>query len=245
MNNCTNYANVTGAESPTNHIGGIAGINQGKIDNPTIQAYGMVTISSPTEGDIDKCYLGGLSGENNGGYIGNGNIYNNIKLVGGKANSIYTGGLVAYNTNNGTIENIDCYITVTGGTGTTIACTGGLVALNNAILSACKIRNNVTGGSANKTYTGGLVGMNDTNGNMIDSYTQQGCTVFAGTGTAINYTGIFVGNNTGTIYFCCQAGGNQSENEMDLVGNGSGPLSWEVEESKLSITQSTKQSIII
>lgn len=231
MNNCTNYANVTGAESPTNYIGGIAGINQGTIDNATIQAYGIVTISSPAGGNIDKCYLGGLSAENDGGHISYSNIYNNTQLVGGKANSIYAGGLVAYNTNDGEIKNTDCSIVVTGGTGTTIACTGGLVALNNAILSTCKIHNNVTGGSANETYTGGLVGMNETNGTMIDSYTQQGCTVFAGTGTVTNYTGIFAGKNAGKIYFCCYAGGNQSENDMVLVGNGNGPLSQEVEES--------------
>ena len=215
MNNCTNYANVTGAESPTNHIGGMAGINKGTIDNGTILSY--ANISSPTEGDINLCYLGGIAAENNGGNISY--SINYAKITGGNAKSIYVGGLVAHNTNNSIIENTNCRNTVTGGTGETISCTAGVVALNDGTLSSCTIHKDVTGGSANVCYTGGLVGMNDTNGIMIDSYTQMGCIITEGTGTT-NYTGIFAGNNVGKVYGCCYAGGNQSEADMDLIGNG-------------------------
>ncbi|MDL2247253.1 hypothetical protein LJC05_00795 [Bacteroides sp. OttesenSCG-928-J23] len=117
----------------------------------------------------------------------------NCSVTGTVNGAIYTGGMVGYS-NGGTIT--ACYAT---GTVTGTSNTGGLVGYNtgniNVItgtITACYATGDVTG---TDSYTGGLVGANDTS-NITACYATGAVT---GTGS---HTGALVGsNNAGTITY--------------------------------------------
>ena len=220
ISSCTNFAHVVGVECPNLLMGGITAENEGVLT----YCANYRNISSPDNADIEICYVGGIAGKNYSipslpnGIVSNCNNWQSVK--GGKADKIYVGGLVGKNYDEGTIENSECYGEVIGGTGVSLSYTGGLVALNNSTISQCKVRNNVIGGTADKTYTGGFVGYNNDKGVLMDVLTQMGCIVSAGTGTTTNYTGILVGYNIGKVWECCYSGSEQQpSDEMYFIGN--------------------------
>ena len=220
ISNCTNYADLVGVQCQNLLMGGITAENEGVLTN----CANNRNISSPESGDIETCYMGGIAGKNYSipslpnGIVSNCNNWQSVK--GGKAGKIYVGGLVGKNYDEGTVENSECYGEVIGGTGVSLSYTGGLVGLNNSTISQCKVRNNVIGGTADKTYTGGFVGYNNDKGVLMDVLTQMGCIVTAGTGATTNYTGILVGYNIGKVWECCYSGSEQQpSDEMYFIGN--------------------------
>ena len=113
---------------------------------------------------------------------------------------------------------------VTGGTGNSTY-TGGLVGLNQGIITASYATASVTGGTGTTNYTGGLVGLNH-EGSISASYATASVT--GGTG-GIASTGGLVGWNQGSIsasYATASVTGGTDAYAGGLVGwNVSGTIS--------------------
>jgi len=114
-------------------VGGLAGVNRGKISN------------SEVRGKVASSYLvGGLVGQNGG------SIKNSVARVQVRGEGIYNGGLVGLNL-GGSIEDSNVWAEVHGG-----SYTGGLVGRNSGSIIGSVANVEVYG----EQYTGGMVGEN-------------------------------------------------------------------------------------
>ena len=145
--NCANKVNI----NVSNHSGGIAYNNQGKI------------IASYNEGRVegDGPSIGGIVGWNNGGIIDScyniGDVINNKE---GGAAAGQTGGIIG--ANDGEVRNSYNI----GSVNTTSDCTGGIVGINttNRIINCYNLGNVVSSGA----QTGGIVGRAQNSSNIVN-----------------------------------------------------------------------------
>jgi len=187
-------AKITGAAS--SYVGGLVGANHGILQDDSMS--GKIETGE---------YVGGLSGNNNGGTILG--SYSTATVVDPLSYTDfgYVGGLVGYNLDGGEIEN--SYATGQVKTsvvyaGDDIAMTeGGLVGQNEGVIENSYATGAVTGVSA-----GGLVGTNGNLGETIASISQSYATGKIGTGTlgilgglvSINFAKIDSSYATGTVH---------------------------------------------
>ncbi len=170
-------SHAAGTVSGPQHIGGLIGKN----DNTVTGSYAEAAVSGT------YAYIGGLTGENNGGTVSNCHASGDVLSTG---DCICIGGLMGRNT-GGTVAN--CYATgaVSIASGLcTSQYAGGLVGHNNGQV----IRSHASGTVSGSTYGGGLVGQNYDNGTITNCYA---------TGAASgNYTsGGLVGKNYSTVNY--------------------------------------------
>jgi len=184
---CFTISNLT-IDTSNEYVGLFGYINNdGSISNLKLENVNIIN-------NIDNdqyIYIGGLAGYNNGD-INNCSVIGTVecnKTVTG-ACSIYIGGLVGLNHNNGLINN--CYATgaVTGTSNGANIAVGGLVGANYYSIENCYTDSNVAGYDSGQISAGGLVGWNNDNGIIKNCYT---------TGTVIN-NGNFIGNLAGYNY---------------------------------------------
>ena len=170
-------SHAAGTVSGPQHVGGL----MGKNDNTVSDSYASGAVSG------SYAYIGGLTGENNGGTVSNCHASGDVSSTG---DCICIGGLVGRNS-GGTVAS--CYATgaVSIATGLcTSQYAGGLVGHNNGQV----IRSHASGTVSGSSYGGGLVGQNYDNGTITNCYA---------TGSASgNYTsGGLVGKNYSTINY--------------------------------------------
>jgi hypothetical protein len=214
--------NVTGTVtqngSGTASTGGIAGENEGTIDN--------CTFSGTVNGGSNNDQVGGITGQNNGTVI---NCRNNATVSGrnqvggiagtsqGKTENSYNTGAISGNQQVGGVAGTNvlsgnyiknCYNTgnVTSNSASG-ANTGGIVGLNqqSALVEYCYNTGNVSGGSV----VGGIVGNNN-----------SGCTVryCVSLGARVTCPGVIgrvAGTNGGTLT------GNRARQDMKIGASGS------------------------
>ncbi len=211
----------------TGGVGGFVGVNSGLITASTATGnvtVGLVNSTPPHDQDaLLFCCIGGFAGINNGtittsSYVG-GNVsagvfstvggfvgYNNGTIDQSSAtltqvigvNSV--GGFAGINGTSGKISNSNAVIRdrVTSVNQIGYTSTGGFVGTNNG-----SITNSTASGSGSVIgidNTGGFVGTNAAGGTISNSTTSINV---QGTG---NYTGGFVGYNSGTIYTSSASG---------------------------------------
>ncbi|MCF8223690.1 MAG: T9SS type A sorting domain-containing protein [Bacteroidales bacterium] len=199
--NCHTSGTVTG--NMFHGVGGVAGINYGLIENSG---------SSCDVGDATNYpnIVGGLAGRNEGQII---NCSTTGNIIGKNA-----GGIVAFNASAGTIQDSFSESSVDGN-----ADIGGFTGKNFGTIDNCYAKGNIcqsieglenhggfagsnygdisncysTGNTIGSSYSGGFVGLNDTDGTIINSYSEG----------SVSHDGLegfggFVGNNNGTINNC-------------------------------------------
>ncbi|MCX5847207.1 MAG: filamentous hemagglutinin N-terminal domain-containing protein [Deltaproteobacteria bacterium] len=157
-------------------VGGLAGENDGAIDNCTSTG----TVSGIAGGPLGGAYIGGLVGDN----------YGSISKSSSTATVTGTGtigGLVGGN-NGGTISSSSH----STGTVTGDDTVGGLVGDNGGTISNSYSTGNVTG-TASSYYVGGLAGVNETGGGSISNSYSTSAVIGEG------WLGGLVGENGGTI----------------------------------------------
>lgn len=184
--------NITGA----GYTGGIAGQNNGTIDNCSVA--GSIT---------GRSYTGGIAGEN---YSLISNSYSSGTVSGGSYN--YVGGLVGINRPGSVISNCYSWSVVTGASGV-----GGLAGRNeNGTISASYSSGDVTG----LNTLGGLVGYNDSGGNISYSFSSSDVN------GSSNYIGGLVGSNAGGTIENVYARGDVNGNIYvgGLVGANTGSI---------------------
>jgi hypothetical protein len=152
--------------------GGLAGKNFGII----YQAYTNGTVNGQES-------VGGFVGDNNGGYLltcWSSSTVKGLYLVGGFAGS-----------NSGNINT--CY---SNGAVTGDLYVGGLVGENNLTISSCYSSGNI---SVQYGFAGGLVGINQAGGSIVDSYSP-------GRVTGGAFTAGLLGSNDGVVLRCYASG---------------------------------------
>jgi hypothetical protein len=165
--------NVTGND----YVGALAGQIEDYNNTPTIisnvSAMGAVTGAAPNGSQV-----GGLVGRNSLSTI------RDSMSAAAVTGRDYVGGLVGYQQNQGTVAN-------SYATGTVIGkgnCVGGLVGYNNGNV----IGSYAIGPVAGVNDVGGLVGRNESAGEIANSYA-------TGSFVGLDNVGGLVGNNSGTI----------------------------------------------
>ncbi|WP_092804659.1 YDG domain-containing protein [Janthinobacterium sp. 551a] len=167
------------------NVGGLAGINRGKLDNVSF---------SGAVGGAAYVRLGGLAGSNFGTVV-------NSRSAGSVVDSGYYGaaGLVSYNAAGATISNSSSSAQVTS----TLGNAGGLVRYNGGAISGSFATGNVNSGS---NYGGGLVGNNIDNGSITNSYATGAVHGTSSTG------GLVGGNDAGSSISNSYATGKVTSN---------------------------------
>jgi hypothetical protein len=224
--------NVTGTVTTTanDRTGGIAGANEGTIDNCVFNG----TVRGNTSGSTTSDWVGGIVGRNNGTVI---NSRNNATVTGGLQvggiagtaaelskieNSYNTGSVTGVNSIGGIVGNNtgatnyikNCYNTgnVTA-TIATDAVVGGIAGYNsnNALIEYCYNTGNISGTSSNGTCgVGGILGYNTTGSTTVRNCVSLGAKV---TDSSIN-KGRVAGSNYGTL-------SNKARADMKIGANGS------------------------
>jgi filamentous hemagglutinin family protein len=167
---------AAGAVTGANSIGGLVGYNDASGAITGSWATGAVTGSGG--------YTGGLAGYNDG-------FVTNSYAVGAVTGSgSYTGGLVGYNDASGFITGSWATGAVTGS-----GSTGGLVGYSNGTITNSYATGAVTGSGS---YTGGLVGYNDTYGGITNSYATGSVSGAADTGGLAGYNNASITNSYAT-----------------------------------------------
>ena len=179
-------------------VGGImpsnAGVCHGNTANVTISAATAINCRTGSGRSAFTDLHGGGICSVNSGTVSACNATGSITTSG---SVLRVGGVSAYNTTGGKLEN--CYTTATvvaqNGNDTYI---GGLVGLNKATVRNCYAAGtvNAVGG-----YVGGFVGCNDTNGNITASFAASAVSNSSATNTRA-----FSGTNLGSIRTCYFAG---------------------------------------
>ena len=168
VENCSSTGTINGT-GLGNYIGGIAGYNNGEIKS----SNSACTVNS------SGSYVGGVAGLNTGfGKITN--CFSSGSVIG----NIGVGGVVGYNTGNDSLVN-NCHAT---GTVEGAINTGGVVGENESAVEYCYF----TGTVQCDSNTGGVIGHN--NGNVKCCYAKG--TIQQNSGAA-NFGGI-IGNNGGS-----------------------------------------------
>jgi hypothetical protein len=168
----------------SNYVGGLAGLNDGSIDNCYSTGFVMGTsliggLVGSNNGNINKCYSSiSVSGYNDvGGLVGDhaADCISYCYSIGTVAGSLYVGGLVGHNNTEFMIN--DCYSTSSVSGDSEV---GGLVGYNNGGVGRCYAAGFVSGGS----NTGGLIGLSNSgvHSSFWDIETSGQPTSAAGTG---------------------------------------------------------------
>ena len=169
--NCANKVNI----NVSNHSGGVAYNNQGKI------------IASYNEGRVEGngMSIGGLVGWNNGGIIAScyniGDVINNKE---GGSEAGQTGGIIG--ANDGEVRN--SYNV--GSVNTTSDCTGGIVGINRNRIISCYNLGNVVSSTIS---TGGIVGYVSNSPNI------ENC-INSGNVESLRRVGGIIGYASGSVY---------------------------------------------
>ncbi len=173
-------------------VGGIAGVNAGTLES--VQNHKDAAITAKLEA------AGGISGTNSG------TITKGSNSAAVKANNLYVGGIVGYNTNGGKIDDV-----VNEGTVDGKGIIGGIVGNNEN----SEIKNSANFGTVNagdgnnnngQSLAGGIAGYNSRNGSILSSYNQGNIH------GNIAFVGGIAGQSISTIKDCYNVGnvsGNQ------------------------------------
>ena len=182
--------NVNGNSGSGNRVGGLAGENSGTIENS--YAAGNVL------GGTGYGALGGLAGSNYGGTIQDSYATGNVN--GSAGDYDYTGGLVGTN-NSGIIQNSYATGKANGGAGSNDTVggdndyVGGLVGGSSGAIRNSYAKGEANGSAGNNDRVGGLVGKSI--GWIENSYAAGNADGGAGSG---DYVGGLVGENYSSIY---------------------------------------------
>ena len=171
-----------------------------------------------------------VSGDNAGIFstIGNDGTVKNLNVYSGTFTGTDTAGAVA-GINNGTIENITAFgntVTVTGNDGNA----GGIAGTNSGIVDDVESSGSVIA-EDNNAIVGGLVGTNESDATVKNSYSNSAVTSTSGTDAGL---GGVVGVNKGTVSLVDSLGvtnGTNSTNVGGVIGINSGTLSSAYNES--------------
>lgn len=205
---CQTTVDVTG----NNFVGGIVGDNAGTIEkrqlnNSTITGNGN--------------HVGGIAGRNSNSLNNNAKANHTIISVTGKS---YVGGLVGEN--SGSVDKHGLNKIVVSGNGSYI---GGIAGFNDKYSSIkidedTAVEVSITNNLKESKYTGGIVGKNDTSGNIEKYYVFDGSVSSLG-----SFVGGIAGENNGKIYISQIKNGNSmtvlgSNYVGGLLGNNTGIL---------------------
>ena len=199
--------------SGVNYIGGIAGRNNGTIENCSVSGsvsgtYRVGGIAGVNYGTIKACYnTGNVSGtvaESIGGIVGyNRGTIENCSVSGSVSGTYAVSGIVGYN--DGTISTCNNKGKVSG---TEAECVGGIAGRNDGTISACYNIGEISGTDS----VGGIAGCN--------YGTIENCSVSGSVSGIFNVGGI-AGYNGGTISGCNNKG-KVSGTEAEYVGGIAG-----------------------
>ena len=184
IENITAFGNTVTVTGDSGNAGGIAGTNSGTVDD--VESSGSVIAED------DNAFVGGLVGTNKSGATVN-NSYSNSAVTSTSGTDAGLGGVVGVN--QGTVSLVDS-LGVTNGTNSTKV--GGVIGINSGTLSSAYNESIVNGYS----NVGGIIG--DNNGSYDDTDTWTGgivenvvnATGVTGTG---DYVGGLVGTNIGIV----------------------------------------------
>ena len=182
VENCYNTGAVN---SSGNRVGGVVGYNSRIVKN----CYNTGAVNSSGN------WVGGVVGVNSGSVT---NCYNTVNGTVTVTGNDYVGGVVGYNSSNGTVEN--CYNTVKVTGSSNYSYIGGVVGQNFGTVENCYNTGSVTV-TGSDGRVGGVVGWNS--GPVKNCYNTG--TVSDGTGTDDCVGGV-VGLNGGTVENCYNTG---------------------------------------
>ena len=214
---------VSGSVKGDDYVGGVVGQNGGSVEN--CYNTGAVNSSGNRVGGVvgynsrivKNCYntgavnssgnwVGGVVGVNSGSVT---NCYNTVNGTVTVTGNDYVGGVVGYNSSNGTVEN--CYNTVKVTGSSDYSYIGGVVGQNNG----GTVENCYNTGAVNSSgkWVGGVVGFNI--GPVKNCYNTGSITV---TGSGGRVGGV-VGDNGGNVENCYNTGTvNVSGNSIAVGG---------------------------
>ena len=222
---------VSGSVKGDDYVGGVVGQNGGSVEN--CYNTGAVNSSGNRVGGVvgynsrivKNCYntgavnssgnwVGGVVGVNSGSVT---NCYNTVNGTVTVTGNDYVGGVVGYNSSNGTVEN--CYNTVKVTGSSDYSYIGGVVGQNFGPVENCYNTGSVTV-TGSDGRVGGVVGWNS--GPVKNCYNTG--TVSDGTGTDDCVGGV-VGLNGGTVENCHNIGEVSGKISVGgVVGFNSGPV---------------------
>ena len=214
---------VSGSVKGDDYVGGVVGQNGGSVEN--CYNTGAVNSSGNRVGGVvgynsrivKNCYntgavnssgnwVGGVVGVNSGSVT---NCYNTVNGTVTVTGNDYVGGVVGYNSSNGTVEN--CYNTVKVTGSSDYSYIGGVVGYNssNGNVENCYNTGTVSGSG---WYVGGVVGQN--------FGTVENCYNTDAVNSSGNRVGGVVGDNGGTVKNCYNTGSVSGTD--DYVGGVAG-----------------------
>lgn len=162
--------------------------------------------------------------------IGDDGVVKNLNIYSGNFAGTTNAGAVA-GVNNGRIENITAF----GNTVTSDGNAGGIVGVNNNDIDDVESTGSVIAANAN-AVVGGLVGTNETNATISNSYSNSAVTTKSGVTTTGDLGGV-VGVNKGAVSLVDSLGitnGGISNNVGGVIGVNSGTLNSAYNESIVS-----------
>ncbi len=150
--------NISSNAPNASTLGGVVANNSGTITNVSAQG----TYTGGSTGTIDTgSSVGAIAGYNTG-KIANSQGHGNVQ------GSFFVGGLVGYSVTAGAISNCFSDATVMGGNKALGVEGGGLVGVNDGVLQLSYATGNVTG----FINAGGLLGWNQGDGSVVNSYSE-------------------------------------------------------------------------
>lgn len=190
ISNSTSNSAVNASAESTYALGGVAGVNAGKLDN--VDSLGVTTGLYKLEGHNstkENQYsdnVGGIVGTNSGSIS---NAYNE-SIVSGRDN---VGGIIGTNEAGTTVENVSNAASVTGEAGAsgTSDYVGGLAGTNSGTITNGRNNGTITGNQ----YVGGLVGNNASADSKLENLVNDEAAAITGD----NFVGGIAGSNAGTI----------------------------------------------
>lgn len=188
ISNSTSNSAVNASAESTYALGGVAGVNAGKLDN--VDSLGVTTGLYKLEGHNstkENQYsdnVGGIAGMNSGMVT---NVYNE-SIVSGRDN---VGGIFGENSGKD-VSNVANAADVTGeaGDNDTSKYVGGLAGSNSGSITGGRNNGEITGNN----YVGGLVGSNGKDSTLTNLVNDSAAAI-----TGDNYVGGIAGSNAGTI----------------------------------------------
>ncbi|MBQ2711161.1 MAG: InlB B-repeat-containing protein [Clostridia bacterium] len=203
------------------HVGGMAGINHGTVDNCTAQVVLTTNITNNNNSNYYGNYycntyvrIGGLVGTNDS-TISNSSA--NLKVTssgnatgtgkGNASNNYYAGGIAGVNNEGDTIT--QCFATVdinssisrTNNEGYSRSYVGGLVGTNNGIIKQNYAQGTIKSYTQNEGYVGGFVGYDNTASDITNNYCSTAVTC-----SNAKSVGGFVGYLAGSVQNCYSTG---------------------------------------
>jgi filamentous hemagglutinin family protein len=218
--------NTTITDYNTNGYGGSTGglVGYSGVDNQSNPSF---ILNSYATGNVNGGYAGSAGGlvGGNGGLISSSYATGNVNSSGTQS---CAGGLVGYNgTDNGQVGSIsDSYATgavvETNVDSGDFSAAGGLVGVNDGIISNCYATGSVSNGTSNFSAAGGLVGATGINDNssILNSYATGNVLSGSVSGGFIGYNDF--GDQGSTITNCGWWTGSAAQ----AIGSGSGTVTY-------------------